>query len=252
MKHAVDFGRYTIYKKAVHPPQPVDFVIMGVSSGNYTPPKARLNFEEVAKEEYPMAYHFYEAQVNWTKQVDVFLVNAEKIKALALWWDYETGPNQKFYERTANETRESIIWLRERFPGPVGIYTNFNNYITDLEPYGAQFFAGVDLWLANPDNNIDPMQTYPYWNDSPLSCRIKHRQKNDQIIKQNSWIGSKEYGIANYPDKKVIDLNVWNGTDAEFYTWINREEPPPPPDDCDDVWNQALDAGQQALEDKKK
>lgn len=231
--HGIDFGRWTEWRRPETSPKSIDFVIMGLSSGDYTPPRVEINMPFIQKEKCAMGYHFYESQINWTKQVGVFLRNAERAKVKALWWDYESNERNRFYERTANETMEAIKWLGARFDGIVGLYSNLNDYYVNLQPFIDSFMFSVPWWIAYPDNDPDNIN-HPWYEKIGRSHKFY----------QYSWTGhGPDWGVYNYPDKKAIDLNVYEGTVEEMYAFLKiSEEPPVPPSpDCTPEYNQALE-----------
>jgi GH25 family lysozyme M1 (1,4-beta-N-acetylmuramidase) len=233
--HGVDYGRWTEWRRPEVSPKPIDFIIAGLSSGDYTPPRVEINMPYIRKEPVAMGYHFYESQINWTKQVGLFLRNAERAKVKALWWDYESNERNRFYERTANETMEAIKWLRERFDGIVGLYSNLNDYYVNILPFPvAPFFEDVPWWVAYPDNDPDDIN-HPWY----------EKIGRTHSFYQYSWSGhGPDYGVYNYPDKKAIDLNVFEGSKSLMHIFLGIiDEPPPPPPqpDCTPEYNQAIE-----------
>lgn len=222
--HGPDFGRWTNWGMPSSSPKPIDFVIMGVTSGNYVLPRALENEQRFIKAPRRQTYHFYEAPINWTKQVDKFLLASERMGAKALWWDYESNNNNIFNKRTALETMEAIKWLKARFAGPVGIYSNLSDYLYYLKPWVGKFMEGVDWWCAYPDR---PITTSEY-------ITMMTRINRGYVMLQYSWRGvAKDYGVLNYPGNNVyeatkasIDLNVFVGGDID--TWLGLEKPAKP------------------------
>lgn len=228
--HGIDYGRWTEWKRPENPPKPIDFVIAGLTSGDYWTTLGRKNVEAVKAEKRRITYHFYEFKTNWVPQVEVALEAAEAVNAHAIAWDYETQgyPWQTNYpgskgniERVANETREALKRLGAHYP--VLLYSNFNNYINHLKPYIGHVLNDIELWIAYPHAGGYP----PRPGVLPASLWGKTgRPEDDWKFHQYSWHGdAPAYGAVN--EKKEMDLNVFNGTEQELDAFLGISEQPP-------------------------
>lgn len=219
--HGIDFGRWTQWRRPENPPQPIDFVVAGITSGRNKVASYEANKPALLKEKRLMAYHFYESGTNWLPQAESFLRTAEELPVRRLWWDYERSGISTLDKRTALETAEALNWLGQRFPR-VGIYANIYDFVALFQKFVPQTAREVEWWISYPGN--DPNLTPPWkWSwgepDRPFSsCNLY----------QYSWKGDAQaYGATN--TKKEMDLNVYQGDNLDAWLGIkNGEEPTQP------------------------
>lgn len=224
----IDYGRYTTWARPVDPPQPIDFVIAGVTSGTYQVKSFDVNVPALQLEKRLMTYHFYESGPAWLPQGDLFAKSSALVKSRALWVDYERSTYSKLDKRTAFQVAEMLYWLGERFPR-VGIYANIYDFVAFFQKYVGDLADTVEWWVAYPPKNNTNPDIVPKWdyiwggpNRSFESCRFL----------QYSWTGDAQlYGATN--DKKSMDLDSYLGTMAELDEWLDIDEDPgtpvPPP-----------------------
>ena len=120
----IDFGRYTQWQTS---PTPIDFVIAGVTSGNYVVNHYSENLPFYLQEPRLMAYHFFEP-VSAQVQADIFSQKAEECGAKALWIDWENYSGHALTTGDVNTLTALYGILNARFPR-VGIYSNHDSFI---------------------------------------------------------------------------------------------------------------------------
>lgn len=229
----VDFGRYTEYGGSQIAKQQVDFVIAGLTSGDYFTEKGKANIEVVKAEPVKMLYHSYEFTTNWLPQVDIVIEAMWLTGAYGVWWDHETSgiPGTKNYrltnsmKRVSLESAEAVYALKEEFNGRAGWYLNFSDYYQVMQ-YAPKSLANSELWIAFPHgSNQYPRPGYI----SPEKFWPKTgRPEGDWLIHQYSWVGpSEDYGVANYKEKKGIDLDFVN-PNRNLLEWLGITEVGPP------------------------
>jgi GH25 family lysozyme M1 (1,4-beta-N-acetylmuramidase) len=200
----------------------VDFAIQRLGAAEWLDPRYENHAKRLGQAQIRGGYWYYYEQYNWAKQVDMFLdaANNHPHKLHMLWWDVEEGGNDfSNRERIANETAESIRRLEERYDGLVGLYSNLDFYINYLQPYLADHFAKIPLWLAWPIHT-KPLEYFrgdvePGWSVWRGGNEIKmKRPKGSWFMWQVKFNGDPDYyGII---DKKAVDVNVFNGTAQEM------------------------------------
>lgn len=230
--HGIDFGGYTEWRRPDTSPLPIDFVICGVAWGATENTYIQSNMPEIQKEKRLMTYGFYHGEPDWKTQAILWLKLSVEAKSKAIWLDWERSSNSVLSINPRNHARraENILkYLSDNFPGKVGIYSNFNDYIDYLQPY-------VDVreypwWAAWPlDDYNSPVGTDYWWG------RIN---RDNYTIYQYTWKGyAKDYGVIN--NKKSIDLDIVNPK-VNLDSWLgNAPEPSPVNGDYNDALDYAL------------
>lgn len=214
--HGIDHGGWTqwalgavVKKYRRH----IDFVIMGVGWGAHEHPHFEANLPEILKVKRRMGYLFFNRDPAWEAQADFFLKQLERMDARAAWLDWERTnhlPNAgygvdetKRLGKQASKAWKIIEKVMANFDGPVGLYSNFNDYFL-LQ----QFEFPIDTlpwWAAWPDDNpLSPCGNSWWWD-------IIDRPMGDYLIDQYSWRGiAADWGATNTKDK--MDLNIFNGS----------------------------------------
>ena len=217
--HGIDFGRYTTWARNENPPQPVDFVIAGLTSGNYTVPTFEANKDVLLKEKRKMAYHFYEPNYTALVQADLATLRGELIGAQAYWIDWEDTSYHTLDGSDVAKVRDIYTILKKRHKN-VGVYSNLDDF-TMIQRYDPELANEVEWWMAYPDN-------YPDRTDYPGTWGSKINRGFDTIrFLQYSWSGDAQlYGATN--DKKSMDEDVFLGTMDELDAWLGITVEPPP------------------------
>lgn len=241
----IDFGGYTIWKRnAIRPGVQVDFVICGIGWGNAPNTTWEHNKPEIMKEDRRIIYQFFHHAPAWEGQADFILKEYEDVNAHAVFVDWERskwGVREDLnMSKQANYLWRILNKVRNNVDGRVGGYSNFNDY------WLAQKYVSLNefpWWFADPDRfPSDPPGSLSWWDKI-------NRPFGDYVFDQWDWKAyAPTYGAVN--NKKSMDLTQCKYDLAWLDEWLGIEIAPP--ENCDGIWNQALDVGKQALEDKKK
>ena len=249
----IDFGNYTIWKRnAIKPDIQVDFAVFGFGYGDGKNKSWDQNKPECKKEERRILYSFFNHADPWRDQADFIIKECLSVEAHAFAIDWEEATHHFRTDLNIAEQAKHCKWILKRVRDGlkherVGIYSNGSDYAW-LAYY--ENVTNFFLWAADPDKNpADHPWSDTWW-------RRSKRTKYDYTFDQWSWKGyAPDYGAVN--NKKSMDLTQCQ-FDLEWLDgWLGLSDvpdpptPPEPPIDPGD-WNQALDAGKQALEDLKK
>ncbi len=228
--HGIDHGGWTQWAlKAVVKKyrRYIDFVIMGVGWGTREHKYFSVNLPEILKVKRRMGYFFFNRAPAWEAQADFFLKQLERMKAKAAWLDWERTNHLPNAGHGVDETRRlgsqaESAWkimakVQANFSGPVGLYSNFNDYFLFQQfEYPIDTLSWWAAWLD--DNPLFPAGNSLWWN-------VIDRPREDYLIQQYSWTGvASDWGATNTKDK--MDLNVVNGSmkDLDEFLGISPEK----------------------------
>jgi hypothetical protein len=220
----IDYGVWTeLPAIAEDTPIPVDFAIIGGSSG----PRTNDSFTINKDLDHPrkMFYGFYHTYPSWEEMAENWLENAFAMDAKFIWLDWERNilrsPLQLRPGHNASRAYRMIRMMGAEFNDQVGIYSNFNdyNYFKNFIPDHAE----IPWWLAWPDENLEynSPKFYEYW-------ELTGREDGNYQFEQYAWkLPAAPFGVTN--NKKAMDGNRFMGTLAELDAFLKITDPPPPP-----------------------
>jgi hypothetical protein len=206
--------------------KPIDFVIQRVSYGGKEDEQLELMYSECIKVPVRGAYHYYSSGVKWQLQLQTFLAAIEGKKYHFYVVDYEKAYNNLNATSFA-EMMELVKQIKLTTKKKVLIYFNQDVYKNFMKPFNADAVINQnDIWVAwypfKTFLNIDKAPSLPAG-----------------VTKWNLW----QYGagdvalVAGYDEgfsygswRHGIDLDVWNGTLEELYSWLEISEDTPDPE----------------------
>jgi GH25 family lysozyme M1 (1,4-beta-N-acetylmuramidase) len=206
----IDISKYDEYfhpEDAIHQ---VDFVIQRAGYGMVRDQRFDELFEGVRQIPIRGAYHYMSSSVPWRDQADRFLDHVRGRGFSFFVCDYERYYNDLTEEFT-KETRKWLEYVHTESGKQTLLYTNIDLYNNHLLPYG-DWMKSWDLWLA----------WYPYsWSDidtqNPLLPSGRSQWSFWQYTDKANGV---EYGLKR---PSAGDLDVYNGTVEELYTWLGIE-----------------------------
>jgi len=255
MKRAwgIDFSRrsHTSYTYQSHH----DFVIVGVSDGNYQLPSVNKFLAEASRAPVTGAYHYLRSSRPLDEQVETYL------KAVK---NFDLDFHVVDYERINNQNTKAFAMMPKAFCKAVKaetgkkvlIYTSPSVVAEYMYPHDVYYIREdwVNLWVAQ----------YPY---KTWHWRLKHVPTSESwqpylptgVKDWKFWQYSadfngqaKHHGVRGNND---IDLDVFNGTKAELISWAKEDQPdqpappapPQPQPDEKEIYNQAIKDAKQAV-----
>jgi len=234
--HGIDFGRWTQWQPPDDPPKPLDFIIAGITSGDYAVQTFEANKIYIAAEERLMTYHFFEP-ISWNsratpqKQADIYSKYADMVgpKALAVDWE-----NTSYFTLGKGDVFNFISMieiLQMRYPR-VFMYSNISDFEELIVKYAPEFAKDIDLWIAYP-----PKSEYSEWKNWPIYSEARLGRSWDSVsFLQYSWWGDGEaYGVVG-GSPVYMDLNYYQGTMEELDAWLGIQ-----PSEDDDMSDEKLD-----------
>lgn len=212
----------------------VDFIILKATEGtNFIDSSLKANWEGAKSIGVRGMYHYQRRGLSWLAQAEFFLrviaPYTDHLHIVAL--DVEKTGNEDVFVTAINA--ESLIYFSDmyrilehwRYKQPdkkIVLYTNVDIYQNYLLPNIKQVFGlqglqwlenDVELWLANVNGQgVNGEPNMPKNRTTPWR------------IWQYSSNGRKE----DYGTNGDVDLNVFNGTKEELYTWVGDVTPPTP------------------------
>lgn len=198
--------------------QQTSAVIIRTGQNLWIDPDFRTNWK-TAKEAglHRGSYWFYDSRADPKKQAELWVsALAGDLGELPLWCDFEDTYGGAF--GGWKHWFDFIEQLKQLVPGKaIGIYTGYyywlENTITKGIPKASlNYFKQYPLWIA-AYNNFAPTVPTP-WDDWTF---WQFTDNGDGSL----------YGV----ESKNIDLNYFNGDEAEFYQFFRLSETVPLPDD---------------------
>lgn len=216
------------YDRAV---KPIDFIIQRASWSGYKDDKFDLMLPETQKVGVRGAYHYYSSGVNWKYQADLFL-SVVKDKGFHFYvLDYETAYNN-LNGRTIAEAAEFVKYVKAQTNKICMFYFSPNVYNNFIKPFGyTNWLNQQEIWEAQYPWTLT--QTPPY--DSPkLPAGVNSWRMWQFGASDVSFTAGRHAGPDYGQTLQGCDLNYFNGTIDELYSWAGiTEQPPidPPPVD---------------------
>lgn len=222
--HGIDFGRWTQWARPDNPPRPIDFVIAGVTSGNYTIQTYEANKIHLQAEKRLMTYHFYEPHYSAVVQADIYSRRIDELEPKAVWIDWEEYRGYVYGKGDVDKITEMVVRLEDKYPR-VGIYANIDDLFI-ISKYNKELVQRVPLWIAYPPGPNSPYYEKTDWEDWPPTVLFGKdwegmlgRSWDSVDFLQYDWTGDgPDYGTVN--DKLEIDLDVYQGTMLELDNWL--------------------------------
>lgn len=202
--------------------KPIGFVIQRSSYGVTKDEKFEELWEQSLKIPVRGFYHYYSSHINWKLQAD-FLLNllaGKDYHFLAV--DYERAFNT-LDKRTIAELAEMVKYLKEKTGKKVLVYFNQDVYLTCVKYYGYENWAKEqDIWYAQ----------YPY--GEPVLPRLPYGLNKWTIWQWGGAdVGGNEAATAGQyygGGLQGIDLNWFDGTEADLRSFFGVSETIPTPE----------------------
>lgn len=211
INYGVQGADVSFYQDSDYTPQQIDFskmieqnasfVIIRAGQNNWIDPDFGYNWQKAKETGLPRgSYWFYDSRISPIYQAELFAsLFVSDSPELRLWIDLEETYGG-LYSGFAN-WKKFLLRLQQLLPrARIGIYTSYG-YINGKIPLAEySFFASFSLWLAwwdinNPQDVIIPAP----W----TSCEFWQ------------W-GTPAWGLLWGCESIEIDMNLFNGTKAEF------------------------------------
>jgi lysozyme len=220
------FPDVSMYQDDNNTPQRIDFammreqtsaVIIRAGQNSWIDPDFKHNWK-AAKEAglHRGSYWFYDSLLDPKKQAELWVsALAGDLGELPLWCDFEDRYGGAF--GGWKHWYDFIEHLKTLVPGKaIGIYTGYYYWLEHtvakaIPKASLNYFKQYPLWVA-AYNAVGPGVPTPW---------------DDWLLWQftDNGIGAP-YGV----ESKNIDLNYFNGSEAEFYQFFGLSEPAPLPD----------------------
>lgn len=224
----IDISKYQV---SLEPKGNLDGIIIRAGYGLMKDPLFTILTEAAQPVPVRGAYHYFSSNVPWETQAKLFLKQIEGKGFHFYALDFEKGYNNKS-AGFASGARKWIDYVAEKTGKKVLLYTNPSTYNEWLKPYG-NWMRDYPLWVAQwpyfpkPDTGQPRLpKGHPTWTIWQYSGDGNHK--------------GAEYGVKS----RDVDMNVFNGTIEEFYSWAGIEledtepiepEPIEPPEDTEPI-----------------
>jgi GH25 family lysozyme M1 (1,4-beta-N-acetylmuramidase) len=161
-------------------------------------------------------YHYQRSSMSWALQANHFLKIAAKYDLHIYALDLESINNVYSDTMFADSRRIIDYWRKAALGKKVVLYTNWSTYqlfyaaILRLYPSdGKQWLEELDLWYA--------------WPSKLFKEPILPSQRKTWTFWQKAWDGKEsEWGTG-----AAADVNVFNGTQADLWSWAGLTDQPP-------------------------
>ncbi len=204
----------------------IDFVIQRASYGGFygsqvTDESFEQMWQQVRKIPIRGAYHYYSSHSNWKIQADYFLNLVEKKDYHFFAIDYELAFNT-LDKRTTAEFIAFVDYVKEQTKKKTLAYFNYSSFISYFKPFGYSNWVNTnDIWYA----------WYPYQESEtpPSVVRLPEGMLNWKMNQYGAGDLQNTAGYmagANYGGgMRGIDLNQYNGSIDDLYSWAVGKEP---------------------------
>ena len=213
--HGIDISKWQVTFDASVNPDDIQFVVMRASVGIMADPIFDQLYESIQPVPIRGAYHYFRSEWGWKEQADKFveLVKDTNLHYFAL--DVETADNVRS-KKFCDDAKRWIDYVAKKTGKKVILYTNPIIYSTWLKPYG-NWMKNYPLWLAQ------------YWFEPD---RDKTPGLPEGVTEWSFWQYSADgnnlgdvYGVGS----RSIDLDVFNGTEAELRKFVGAKKGKPKP-----------------------
>ncbi len=218
----VDVSKYNLGWSPDKATKPISFVVQRASWSLYKDEGFDALLPQVLKIPIRGAYHYYSSGVPWKAQADLFL-SVTKGKGFHFYVvDYERAYNT-LNARTIAEVSEMVKYIKSQTGQRCMVYFSPSIYNESIKPFGYGLWAHQqDIWIAQYPWTLTqtPPTSTPAIPDN-LPWRIWQYGGGDV-----NYTAGRHAG-ADYGGGLVgIDLNYFNGTEAELLAWAGVTDVP--------------------------
>lgn len=222
----IDISKYNYGWTPDKATKPIEFVIQRSSWASYKDEKFDLLLPEVQKIPVRGVYHYYSSGVSWQYQANL-MMDIVKDKGFHFYVvDYE-GAYNVLNRRTTAEIYEFVKYVKAQTGKKCLVYFNQNIYNLYIKAYGYENWANQqDIWFAQYPLTLT--QTPPY--SAPKLPTGLDTWKFWQYGGGDVNFTAGRHAGADYGGGlQGMDLNYWNGTKDEMYSYFDVTTAPPVP-----------------------